>query len=449
MNEITVVVCGPVDAGKSSLVGVISTGELDDGRGRARNNIFSHAHEHASGRTSCISHNIIKYIAKQDCIELLSTKINKKYDPKIVKRIDMNCDENIYNINGDKIVSLIDLAGHEKYLKTTMFGITSMFPDKGLIVIGANTNITKLTREHIGIMLYSNIPFMIIITKIDMAPDGIYNDLKKTIKQLFQKNAPNHIPIFIDNDADINNYINNNTNNDFIVPIISVSNKNGHMVDNLHRVIYNIPHRNKFSHIKTNGTIIYLDSHFSVPGIGLVVGGTIKSNTVRAKQKMFMGPFNGIMVPIIIRSIHNSMRENVDTIDPNVQGCFSIRFIDTVIPRNMIRKGTVIIDSIDNWKNNIVTSFIANVKILHHSSALKKGYCPIIHCGPIKQNAILSFINNTTNMKTGDNELVKFTFVKHPELLEEKMVFFFRDGTTKGVGEIVTLIPNLPTSVCE
>jgi GTPase len=65
-DEISLVVCGPVDAGKSSLVGVLTTGELDDGRGKARKNIFSHAHEQESGRTSCISQNIIKYKVEND-----------------------------------------------------------------------------------------------------------------------------------------------------------------------------------------------------------------------------------------------------------------------------------------------------------------------------------------------------------------------------------------------
>ena len=44
-EEISIVICGPVDAGKSSLVGVLTTGELDDGRGKARKNVFHHNHE--------------------------------------------------------------------------------------------------------------------------------------------------------------------------------------------------------------------------------------------------------------------------------------------------------------------------------------------------------------------------------------------------------------------
>ena len=32
VNENIIAVCGPVDAGKSSLIGVLTTGELDDGK---------------------------------------------------------------------------------------------------------------------------------------------------------------------------------------------------------------------------------------------------------------------------------------------------------------------------------------------------------------------------------------------------------------------------------
>ena len=39
-EECTIAVCGPVDAGKSSLIGVLTSGELDDGRGFARNKVL-------------------------------------------------------------------------------------------------------------------------------------------------------------------------------------------------------------------------------------------------------------------------------------------------------------------------------------------------------------------------------------------------------------------------
>lgn len=57
-------VLGNVDAGKSTLLGVLTQGELDNGRGQARLNLFRHLHEIQSGRTSSISHEILGFNGK-------------------------------------------------------------------------------------------------------------------------------------------------------------------------------------------------------------------------------------------------------------------------------------------------------------------------------------------------------------------------------------------------
>lgn len=59
--EVRVAVVGSVDAGKSTLLGVLTQGQLDNGRGRARLNMFRHLHEVQSGRTSSISHEILGF----------------------------------------------------------------------------------------------------------------------------------------------------------------------------------------------------------------------------------------------------------------------------------------------------------------------------------------------------------------------------------------------------
>lgn len=64
---------GNVDVGKSTLLGVLTQGELDNGRGRARLNLFRHLHEIESGRTSSISHEILGFNSKGQVELLLST----------------------------------------------------------------------------------------------------------------------------------------------------------------------------------------------------------------------------------------------------------------------------------------------------------------------------------------------------------------------------------------
>ena len=42
-----------------------------------------------------------------------------------------------------KIISFFDLAGHERYYKTTISGLTGTMPDYCILVIDAQTGVTK------------------------------------------------------------------------------------------------------------------------------------------------------------------------------------------------------------------------------------------------------------------------------------------------------------------
>jgi GTPase len=48
-------VIGNVDSGKSTLVGVLSKGMNDDGRGSARAKVFTMSHEKENGRTTSVT----------------------------------------------------------------------------------------------------------------------------------------------------------------------------------------------------------------------------------------------------------------------------------------------------------------------------------------------------------------------------------------------------------
>lgn len=54
-------VVGNVDAGKSTLLGVLTHGELDNGRGLARQKLFRHKHEAETGRTSSVGNDILGF----------------------------------------------------------------------------------------------------------------------------------------------------------------------------------------------------------------------------------------------------------------------------------------------------------------------------------------------------------------------------------------------------
>jgi elongation factor 1-alpha len=414
-NKIKIAVCGPVDAGKSSLIGVLTSRTLDDGRGSARSRVLIHKHELDSGRTSNITFNSLIY------------------DNEQIK----------------KVISLIDMAGHEKYLKTTVYGITGLFVDYGIVVIGANTGITKLTREHLGILLYLNIPIIIVITKIDIAPEDVYKTTLNRLRRLLTKGEFGKKIFIINEDEEkatheVNQYINSVSQNSSIIPVISISNKIGTNVENLHSIIKNLKPIQQWNKESFNGSLFYIDSKFKVPGIGLVVSGTLKGENINVNQRLWLGPVNGKFVEIRVRSLHNSIREDVKSIYDSENSCIAVKFVNPKeqLEREKIKKGMLIISNPEKYKNNVIKSFKAKVRILHHSTTITNGYRPVIHCGPIRQSASIKLLDEDDKecLRTGDKRLVTFTYGEHSEFMEKDTVFFFRDGTTKGVGEVVELL---------
>ncbi len=420
MNDITIkiAVAGNVDSGKSTLTGVLMNNKLDDGRGSSRSLILRNKHEKETGRTSCISHNSFSEI------------VNDKR----------------------KILSLIDLAGHEKYLKTTIFGLSGLFADFGLVLVSANMGITQMTREHMMLLLFLKIPFVILVTKIDMVPENIknltINKLKKMMNiQMFNKKSyifPEDENKFKDEMIKFSNLPNNLST---FIPIIPLSNKTGVNINNLKSFLLNLSPKDHWMNENIDGTIMYIDSKFNVKGIGLVVSGTVRGEPIKINDKLWIGPINDKFIPFKVRSIHNNIRENVNQLNSNDAGCIAIRFINKeIITKNQIRKGVIVISN-ENFKKNVVESFKAEITILNHSSTITDNYTPVIHCGLVRQTAkinILEINDKKSNvLRSGSKAIVNFKFCYKKEYLETGKVFFFRDGNTKGYGTILEIFPNI------
>lgn len=123
---------GNVDAGKSTLLGVLTHGELDNGRGTARQRLFRHKHEMETGRTSSVGNDILGFDS----------------DGRVVNKTDGHGGLDWVHIcrASTKVITFIDLAGHEKYLKTTIFGMTGHAPDFSMLMIGSNAGIIGMTK---------------------------------------------------------------------------------------------------------------------------------------------------------------------------------------------------------------------------------------------------------------------------------------------------------------
>lgn len=287
--EVRVSVLGGVNAGKSTLLGVLTQGELDNGRGSARLNMFRHRHEIQSGRTSCISHETIGFDTEGNVINLA---------------LDMMTAEEISE-KSSKLVTFMDLAGHRRYLKTTVQALTGYSPHFSMVVVSAE-GINSMTYEHLDLIQALDMSYFIVVTKIEnTSPDATLTKLKSIIASV----EGQKIPFLIQNNDDV---INAGARQfpEQIVPIFYVSNVTGDGLNLLTRFLFllspGISNAEK-DRLEQEPCEFLVDEIFKIPGVGSVVGGLLSKGVVIEDTQMQIGPLqNGSFYPITVQSIHRN-----------------------------------------------------------------------------------------------------------------------------------------------
>ncbi|EFC49087.1 GTP-binding elongation factor Tu [Naegleria gruberi] len=410
--NVNIAVCGNVDSGKSTLIGVLTHGQLDNGRGLARSNVFVHKHELTTGRTSSISHQIMGFDSKGDTVNYSNLQ-----SPSWKDIIDKS----------SKVCTFIDLAGHEKYLKTTVFGMTTG-PDYALLCVGSNMGVTKMTKEHIGLCLALKIPMFFCITKVDICPENILKQTIETIHKILKLPGVRKLPYHVKNDDDVLTCA-KNLASDRICPMFLMSSVTGENLQLLHKFLNLLPIRKDWESLIDKPAQYVIDQTFFVSGVGTVVSGIVQSGSISVNDKLMLGPdSNGHFRSVVIKSIH-CKRVNVKRVHAGQQASFALK----KERRSGIRKGMVIVDE---EEPKAVWEFEADILVLYHSTTIKENYQPVIHCNCIRQSAKLVKINDNESLRTGEKAKVKFRFLFRPEYLRVGERLIFREGTTKGLGVI-------------
>lgn len=84
--------------------------------------------------------------------------------------------------------------------------------------------------------------------------------------------------------------------------------------------------------------------------------------------------------------------------------------------------------------------FYAEILILHHPTTISKNYQAMVHCGSIRQTAMIVSIRNMDCLRTGDKAIVHLRFIKHPEYIKPDQSIVFREGRTKAIGKVLSVI---------
>lgn len=434
MAEIRVAVVGNVDAGKSTMLGVLVKGGLDDGRGRARVKLFRHKHEIESGRTSSVGLEIMGFDSHGEIVG--SPQEHKLTWENIGRR-------------SAKIISFSDLAGHERYLRTTVFGMLSSSPNYCLLMVAANNGLIGMSKEHLGIALALNVPVMVIVTKIDICPPHILQETLSQLTKILKSPGARKIPVFI---KDMEETINTATQfvSQRICPIFQVSNVTGQNLDQVRTFLNILPHRGQYD---TAGAFEYLiNDTFSVPHVGTVVAGVVRSGVIHAGDTVVVGPDSlGQFTTTVIKSIERK-RIQVNACVAGQSATFALK----KIRRKEVRKGMVVMLKKEDTPL-VYREFVAEGKIsicdlledkqcaneslvlvLSHATTIKPKYQAMLHVGAVSQTCAVIAIDRPF-IRTGDRALVAFRFIQKPEFLQPGDRILFREGKTKGLGLVKSI----------
>lgn len=171
-NHIRVAVVGNVDAGNSTFIGTQVSGQLDNGRGSSRSSIMKHKHELESGRTSTVGTHLV-------CLD-------KNAQPLIAP--SKTTKEGDLVQEATKVVSFIDL-GHEKYLKTTIAGISRGMADYAFLLVNGTQPPNHMTLHHLKLCVALNIPVIVVMTKANRVAGEILQKTKRQIQKFLRDSS--------------------------------------------------------------------------------------------------------------------------------------------------------------------------------------------------------------------------------------------------------------------
>ncbi|KAI6227583.1 Protein synthesis factor and Translation elongation factor EFTu EF1A domain containing protein [Aphelenchoides fujianensis] len=415
--EVRIAVVGNVDAGKSTFLGVLTHNTLDDGRGHARKKLFRHKHEFETGRTSSVGNDILGF----DC----HGNIVNNPDPHS-GRLDWVS----ISMKASKMITFIDLAGHEKYLKTTIFGLCGYQPDYTMLMVGASMGTGGMTKEHLGLCLALSVPVFIVLTKIDRCPENVMEETLKQLNRLLRSPGSRKIPIMVNNLEDLflsaQHFFQGR-----MCPIFRVSNVTGEGLDMVRTFLNILPIRRPPA--DQTHVLFIIDEVFWVDGVGTVVSGNCVSGTIRTNDILWLGPdSNGVFNQVPIKSIHRK-RMPVDVVRHGQSAAFSIK----KVTKKQIRKGMVLLSGAEQPR--AVWEFDAELLILNHPTTISRNYEAMVHVGAVRQTARILHMKKDV-LRTGDRDNVRFRFTRRPEYVRVGTRLVFREGLTKAVGTVRAIV---------
>jgi elongation factor 1-alpha len=404
-RHIVVGTAGHVDHGKSTLVGTLVTGEPDDGEGDTRTYLDSQPHEVERGLSADLSYGVYGF---------------RDGDPVRTDDPDRKADRAAVVEEADRLVSFVDTVGHEPWLRTTIRGLVGQKLDYGLLAVAADDGPTRTTREHLGILLATDLPTVVALTKTDLVDAQRVGAVEREVERLLRDVGRS--PLRVERhgvDAAVEEV------GDTVVPILRTSAVTGDGLDALDELFRRLP---KTADIGEQFRM-YVDRTYSVTGVGAVASGTVESGSIEAGDELLLGPFpDGSFREVEARSIemhyHRVDRAEAGRIVGIALGGVS---------EDELERGMALVPR--SAEPDAVREFEAEVMVLNHPTRIDRGYEPVVHLETAGEAA--TFYPEDGQLLPGDTGRARIRFKFRPYLVEEGQRFVFRESRSKGVGTVL------------
>jgi elongation factor 1-alpha len=412
--SLAIVTLGHADHGKTTTVGVLVTGEQDDGDGTIMSKIARYKHEIQMRRTSSVSEKILGF-----------DEDGNPVNPQLAFALD----ESEVFLKSSKIVSFVDVGGHEKYLKTAARGLLSHSPDYGMLVVASNAGVMYMTREHLGIALSFHIPFFAVLTKTDLVDDNMLQQRLGEVERMLKMPGVNKVPLVVRNLDDVVVAAKNMASGR-IAPIFLVSNRTRNGLDLLTTFLNLLPPRLRWKERLVEPFLMYVDEKYDVPGIGTVVAGLVLGGSVDVNQAVRVGPMpNGTYRKTRIRSIQVRRGIFVERIGAGNGAAIALADVQY----DELEKGMALVK--EETAPVAIRRFLADVFILHHPTTIREGYECVFHINAARVTGRIEQMSKTP-MRSGDKATITVSTLFRPFYAKPGQEFLLREGRTRGIGTI-------------
>lgn len=305
-----------------------------------------------------------------------------------------------------------------------------------MLMIGSNMGVIGMTKEHYHLTLALKVPCYIVVTKIDICPPNILEQTLTMLKRILKAPGSKKLPLIVNSPDDVI-LAARNFNSERMAPIFQISNVTGENLDLLKMFLSLISPQKNWETLINTPPLLHIDNTYSVPGVGTVVSGTLTSGEISLNDTLLHGPNQfGTFDSIVVKGIHtNRMPIKI------AKAGQSISLALKKVKRSATRKGQVIISPL--WEPHAIWEFDADIFVITHSTTISTSYEAVIHCGCTRQTA--SIIDIQGILRAGLRGKVRFRYKYKPEFIQEGDRIIFREGKTKGIGNVSKVYPIIKT----